>query len=103
MNATLKLKNARVANVGDFSVLLGEEFVLALSGTWGRVSWSADNDEVLAIDDDGGDKAKIKATAIGRSLLTLRSAHRVLEIRITVFDQGAVTLGGSIGPETPDA
>lgn len=102
MVATLKLKNARVSNIGDFSVLLGEVFHLALRGVYTRVSWSADNDEVLSIDDDGGPKAKITATAVGRSLLTLRSGHDRKEIWITVFDQGAVTLGGSIGPETPD-
>lgn len=102
MVITLKLDNAKVPNVGDFRVRLGEVFALVLRGVYSRVRWSADNDEVLSIDDDFEFKANITATAVGTSRLTIKSGHDVKEIDITVFDQGAVTLGGSIGPETPD-
>jgi hypothetical protein len=102
MVVTLKLDNAKVPNVGSFSVRLGEVFSLVLRGIYSRVRWSADNDEVLSIDDDFEFKARITATAVGTSRLTIKSGHDVKEMDITVFDQVAVTLNGTIGEQTPD-
>ena len=101
MVITLKLSNAKVPNIGSFGVRLGEVFKLKVRG-YREVRWSAENDEVLDIDDNGGPIARIKALSVGVSHLTLRTGNVTREIDITVFDQGAVTLGGSIGPETPD-
>lgn len=100
MVAELRLPNVQVDNIRRFRVRLGETFELHLRGAVGPVRWSADNDEVLEIKDDGGSVAIIKATATGKSLLELKTRTELLPIDIEVFREEATSFVlRSVGPE----
>lgn len=107
--ATISKDGASVAvihNAQNFDLVKGAVADVVLTGVIGRVDWSADNDEVLDIQDDAGVVAKITATHTGTSHVELKQRGRVVgTMVIRVYRdraQEAVTLAGSIGIETPD-
>ncbi len=107
--ATISLHGAPVAvihNAQNFDMVRGAVADVVLGGITGRVDWLADNDEVLAINDDMGLNAHIVATAVDHSHIELQQRGRTIgTLLIRVFkntSDEAVTLGGSIGPEVPD-
>lgn len=98
MEVTLTLDNATVYAVRRFRVLLGEKFRLDVTPAQGRFRWFADNDEVLAIDDNGGPTANIEATAVGKSTLNIQSAvFTMLPLQIEVYEEPTVTVEQSFG------
>lgn len=65
--------------VGRLKVGSGEVFRIELSDApAGPIRWSADNDEVLDIEDDGGTKATITAATPGKSDLDIVQRGRVI-------------------------
>lgn len=64
---------------GKVDAAVGREVKLVLiDPPPGPLRWSADNDEVLTITDDGGPQATIKAEHSGASLLEIIQQGRVL-------------------------
>lgn len=97
MRANVMLSNAVFPMGTWFRVALGEAFEIALFNTMGRIRWSADNDEVLEIDDDSGPKAGFKATAVGRSRLEIKGRSSRLVVYIDVYAEPTVTVGMTFG------
>lgn len=91
-----------VPSVGDFRVAAGTVFKLKVVDLIGPLEWSASNDEVLDIVDDGTDVATITAAQPGRSRLTLIPRIGPTHIlNITVFREEAVGFTAEVGPEVP--
>lgn len=106
MTARLIIEDVvEVPNVSTFAVVLGTVFTIKLGGLPPGlpVSWSADNDEVLSIDDDNLAVAEITATSLGRSTIDLKNRGRLLgSIVVTVFRDTAteaVRFDSEVGPE----
>ena len=100
MVAKFILANASFDNVTGVTrprILLGETFEVELRGIYGTVSWSADNDEVLDIADDGEFKAKIKAANVGKSHVTITSGRDRVEFTIEVYREPTVSVGMTFG------
>lgn len=96
MKADLILKNARVKDVSDFDILVGEDFAIALD-TDTAVRWFSDNDEVLNIKASGG-VANIKAATIGACEIQLQSGGAVVkQFNINVIAEPAASLNISFG------
>lgn len=93
----------------DITVGLGRKFVLELSGPApGRVRWTTENDPVLDVR-EAADKlsAKVRATEIGVGYIYLTSGLTTQRVTVTVVPMNdptneAVTLGGTIGEQSPD-
>lgn len=94
MNAELLLSNARVRDVNDFDVKLGEDFELVLD-SGGEVDWFANNDEVLEIAwSENPLRRKIKAKAIGSCTIQIQQNTSIQKImKVHVFGDIAVDLG----------
>lgn len=89
MVATLILSNGvEVDHLRDHNTVkavLGDKFAIDLRGVYGEVRWGTENnDEVLAIADDGGPTATITATAIGKTDMIIRTRTFSLRLRIEV-------------------
>lgn len=100
MVAKFILANASFDNVTSASrprIALGQVFEVELRGTYSHVSWSADNDEVLEINDTSGSTATIKATSVGKSNVTLISGSDRLHFSIEVYQEPTATVGMSFG------
>ena len=100
MVAKFILPNASFDNVTSATnprIMLGQTFDVELRGIYGLVRWSADNDEVLDITDDGGFKATIKASNVGKSRVTLTSGRDRLDFVIEVLEEPTVSVGMSFG------
>ena len=73
-----------------FTVKIKEEPRLPLN-------WFADNDEVLAIEDDAGLVGTITATAKGTSTIEWRNRRPQGTLVIEVFEEPTVSVGMSFG------
>lgn len=94
MEATAVLKCGRIHQAHRFDIVLGGVAEVTLSGTTGRIEWSAGDDEVLKIEDDNGPFAKIKGAAIGTSrILLLQGGKMIGELHIEVYQEPTVTVG----------
>jgi hypothetical protein len=88
-----------VSNVQRMRVLLGEAFVVTVTGQGDRLQWFADNDEILTIDDDGGNVAKMKADSAGHTEVQVQRAGRVVHVfYIEVFKAPAGYFAVTVGP-----
>lgn len=94
----------------DLTVGLGRKFVLTVEQVRpnARLRWTTENDPVLDLR-ESSDKlsAKVKATELGTSFVYVddgAAGHRLRVVVVPMNDttNQAVTLGGSIGEQTPD-
>lgn len=91
-----------VPTIGDFRIAIGQVFKLKVSQVRGPLRWSADNDEVLDIVDDGTDVAKITAANTGKSRLTIVPEVGPMHVlNIEVYRDEAVGFAAQVGPEVP--
>lgn len=110
MNVTFRSGDIIVgATVNELTVGLGRKFVLSLSDVpGGRIRWTTENDPVLDVR-EAEDKlsAKVKATELGIGFIYIAAGLRQIRVSVNVVPMNdttgeAVTLGGSIGAESPD-
>jgi len=97
--------------VTDLTVGLGRKFILAVEQTRpnARFRWTTENDPVLDLR-ESADKltAKVKATDLGVAHVFVEEfGQPTYKLRVQVIPMNdttneAVTLGGSIGEQTPD-
>jgi len=95
---------------GLITVGLGRKFVLGIDGTLpaSRIRWTTETDPVLDLR-EAPDKlsAKVVATAIGMSTVFVKVGRDEYHLHVSVVpmhdtSNEAVTLGASIGTESPD-
>ena len=92
MVANLILENAKVYNIENFDIRLGETCTIELEGSTSDVRWFSDADDVLSIKTiEGG--ATIKALGRGDSEIQLQVGGSLVKtMRISVYDVVAVSL-----------
>lgn len=98
--------------VTDLTVGLGRKFKLSLKETRpnARIRWTTENDPVLDLRESTDRlQARVKATELGVGVIYVNAVGEDpirLTVRVIPMDDTAnqaVTLGGSIGEEVPDA
>lgn len=98
------------STVTDLTVGLGRKFRLTIEGVrpGTRIRWTTENDPVLDLR-ESPDKlsAKVKATELGVGHVFIDAMGDLHRLRVNVIPMKdpkdeAVTLGGSIGEQSPD-
>lgn len=99
MEANLIFANVKAYNVVKFDVKIGENFEIELVNVDRTMRWFSDNDQVLSIAvEDGGQTAKITATAKGKCDIQLQSnGEIVMTLQAEVYDNVATALNPSAG------
>lgn len=67
-----------ITDPGRFDMHKGAIAVLQLRGVNGPCRWSADNDEVLDIDDDNEPTARITAASLGTSTVEVKQGRNTI-------------------------
>jgi hypothetical protein len=86
----LILSNAIIKNVSDFSIRLGQKFILDASAIEPKVEFFENNDAVLSIE-QSANKATIRAAKVGSAQIQIQAPGiETIVINITVFTEEAV-------------